>query len=82
MVGGEEIMADIFKPARILTERGLEIELELEKADSQASLLRCIAEAIAHLEFQAQSRSPSTDKIDKFQFYTKEIKGLSNLLKK
>ncbi len=35
---------------RILTNRDFEIFLELEMADSNRDLLRCIAEAIAHLE--------------------------------
>ena len=43
-------MADTFKPARILTERGREIFWELEEADQNRDLLRCIAEAIARLE--------------------------------
>ena len=66
----------------IYTNRGREIELELVSADSQSELLRCIAEAIAHLEFQARSRSKSTDRIGKFQFYTKKIEGLSELCPK
>ena len=43
-------MADTFKPDRILTSRGFDIFLELDKADVDKALLRCIAEAIAHLE--------------------------------
>ena len=35
---------------RILTNRGFEIFLELEMADSNRDLLRCIAEAIAYVE--------------------------------
>ena len=47
----------------------MEIELELAKADTQNDLLRCIAEAIAHIEYDACSRSKSTDEIEKFKFY-------------
>jgi len=36
--------------SRITTNRGLEIFLELEMADANRDLLRCIAEAIAHVE--------------------------------
>ncbi|KKK72454.1 hypothetical protein LCGC14_2903690 [marine sediment metagenome] len=63
-------MADTYKPpSRIITNRGFEILLELEKADSHRDLLRCIAEAIAYLETNACSRSKSTDEIEKFRFY-------------
>ena len=62
-------MADTFKPTRILSHRGLEIFWELEKADQNRDLLRCMAEAIAHLEFNACSRSKSTDEIEEFKFY-------------
>ena len=54
---------------RILTNRGFEIFLELEMADANRDLLRCLAEAIAHLEFNARSRSKSTDEIEEFKFY-------------
>ena len=54
------------------TNRGREIEWELDTADSRRELLRCIAEAIAHLESDACSRSKSTDEIEKFKFYNKE----------
>ena len=59
-------MADTFIPPRILTVRGMEIELELAKADTQNNLLRCIAEAIAHLE----SRLDAVEFLgEKFRFY-------------
>ena len=48
------------------------MELELEMADSNRDLLRCIAEAIAHLEANACSRSKSTDEIESFKFYEDE----------
>ena len=51
------------------TERGREIEAELIDADFNHELLRCIAEAIAHLETNACSRSKSTNEIEKFKFY-------------
>ena len=54
------------------TNRGREIEWELDTADSRRELLRCIAEAIAHLESDACSRSKSTDEIEKCKFYNKE----------
>ena len=53
----------------IYTDRGREIFLELSTADRRSELLRCIAEAIAHLEFNACSRSKSTDEIEEFKFY-------------
>ena len=53
----------------IQTNRGREIFLELSTADRRSELLRCIAEAIAHLEFNACSRSKSTNEIEKFKFY-------------
>ena len=63
-------MADTYKPPkRILTNRGFEIFCELGKADLNRDLLRCIAEAIAHLETNAYSRSKSTNEIEKFKFY-------------
>ena len=62
-------MADASKPGRILTARGLEIVSELARADMHCESLRCIAEAIAHLEFNACSRSKSTNEIEKFKFY-------------
>ncbi|KKK95027.1 hypothetical protein LCGC14_2676940 [marine sediment metagenome] len=58
----------------IQTNRGSEIFLELYKADGRGELLRCIAEAIAHLEFNSCSRSKSTDEIEEFKFYGKERK--------
>ena len=65
-------MADTFKPARILTGRGRQILWELETADANRDLLRCIAEAIAYLETNACSRSKSTNDIEKFRFYKDE----------
>jgi hypothetical protein len=56
------------------TIRGMEIEGELAWADNRGELLRCIAEAIAHLETNACSRSKSTDEIEKFKFYEDEKK--------
>ncbi|KKK83461.1 hypothetical protein LCGC14_1442570 [marine sediment metagenome] len=53
----------------IYTDRGREIFLELSAADRRSELLRCIAEAVAHLEFNACSRSKSTDEIEEFKFY-------------
>ena len=53
----------------IQTNRGREIFLELSAADQRSELLRCLAEAIAHLETDACSRSKSTDEIEKFKFY-------------
>ncbi len=56
-------------PQAIYTTRGREIFWELEKADQNRDLLRCLAEAIAHIESDARSRSKSTDEIEKFKFY-------------
>ena len=59
-------MADTFKPNRILTARGFDIFCELEKADANRDLLRCIAEAMAHLE----SRLDAIEFLgEKFRFY-------------
>jgi len=61
-------MADTNKPGRILTTRGMKIASILDAADSRRDLIRCLAEAIAHLE----------SRIDKVELLGEKFKYMEN----
>ncbi|HEC64482.1 MAG TPA: hypothetical protein ENI23_04235 [bacterium] len=54
------------------TTRGMEIVMELVRADINSEPRRCLAEYLAHLETNACSRSKSTNEIENFKFYEDE----------